>query len=382
MMQLSGRHFSAALHRISTAAEFTDHGSNTAGSGDTQAEVEAYVPNFYYSAEISPELRAGFGFNSPFGLGLDYDADWLGRYHSIRSELRTFNLSPAIAYQIRPKLALGASLDVQYMDADMLQAVDFGTLCVAQQMGGGATQADALASCNAIGLQPQQDDGTQELKGDSWSVGYSLGVTYDVSSATRLGAVYHSGVRHDLQGSSDFQAVPAAFAATFADSGGSVTMDLPASVSLSVAHAASERLQLLADYTWTGWSCRDELRVEFDNSLPDAVTAEKWKDSSRLALGAHYRLSPSWLLRAGFAYDQTPVPDAEHRTPKVPDADRRWYTFGANWTPQPGFSIDLAYARVSAADIPIDNTDALGHELMGSYDVAGNLFSVQANWAF
>jgi long-chain fatty acid transport protein len=272
-------------------------------------------------------------------------------------------------------MAIGASIDIQYAEASLTQAVDFGTICVGQY---------GLAACDSIGLQPQQDDGTQRLRGTSWSYGISLGLAYEISPSTRLGAVYHGAVSQTLEGKSEFENVPAIpeFEQLFTDSDGRLKVHMPETISFSLAHAVTGRFRLLADYTWTGWGRYNELRVEFDNGLDDAVSKERLNDTSRYAIGAHYRWTPTLLLRAGFAYDETPVPDAEHRSPRVPDADRRWYTVGTGWTPSADFSMDFAYGYVSAKDIPINNTDDFGHRLTGTFDASGDFLSAQANWKF
>jgi long-chain fatty acid transport protein len=382
MTQLGGSQLTVGAHRVATSARFHDQGSDTAGAGANSVEVEAWLPNFYYTHQVGPDLHAGFGLYAPFGLGLQYDDDWMGRYHIVRSDVRTLNLSPALAWRVSPALSVGGSIDAQYLDATMTKAIDFGTLCVGQQMAGGASQAAAVATCNAIGLQPQQDDGQNRMEGDNWAAGYSLGVTW-ADAQTHLGLAWHSGITHELKGASSFENVPAAFAGLFTDSSGRVKVNMPASASLSLAQAVSERLMLLADYTWTGWSTYKELRVQFDNSLPDSVTREDWHDAARYGLGAHFRVSPTWLLRAGFAYDETPVPDAEHRTPRLPDTDRRWVTVGARWDWQTDRSVDVSVARIQADKIPIHNTETTSqHTLNGTYDVSSTYVSAALNWRF
>ena len=42
------------------------------------------------------------------------------------------------------------------------------------------------------------------MKGDDWSVGYNLGVLYELNPATRFGLAYRSDVRHKLEGDVTF----------------------------------------------------------------------------------------------------------------------------------------------------------------------------------
>ena len=81
----------------------------------------------------------------------------------------------------------------------------------------------------------------------------------------------------------------------------------------------------MADLTWVRWSRFKELRIRFDNGVPDSVTPQNWDNNWRIAVGATYKLNEAWKLRAGLAYDQSPVDDA-FRTPRIPDEDRTWLT--------------------------------------------------------
>jgi long-chain fatty acid transport protein len=359
LTQLHGSTLSLAVHHIRGSARFTDSASTISGPGEETATTVADLPNAYYVTDyFGPELRAGIGLYAPFGLGLAYDEDWKGRYHTIESKLRTINISPTLAYRAGAGLSLGASLDLQYAEARLEQAVDFGLL---------------------LGT-PQLADGRQVLKGDSWAYGISLGVAYELTGRTKLGAVWHGPVSHEMSGSSEFHDVPLPLAALVEDGDARVTLDLPETVSVGLSHAVTDRLTLLADYTWTGWGRFEELRIELDSG--ETVLPQEWEDAGRYSLALNYRLTPAWLLRAGVAYDKTPVPNAELRSPRMPDGDRAWYTVGFNWAPQATLSVDLAYAYIPADDIPISNTDAYGHTLDGSYDLTGEYLSAQLNWTF
>lgn len=359
MQRLSGSTLSLAAHYIAPHATFTDQGSSTGGSNPGDAGRAKLAPNLYYVTELSPEARFGFGLYVPFALGLEYDDQWHGRYHSIKSEMTTLNLSPALSWQLTPNLSVGGSLDVQYLTAELSQAVDFGAM---------------LGS-------PETMDGKQTLKGDNWDMGFSLGLHYLPTEHLQLGLTYHSDTRQNISGTSVFENA-GALAGTFTDSAGSTRVHLPESASLSAAWAVNERLTLLADYTWTAWSRHKEFRVDFANTLADSVSTYNWRDTGFYALGLNYRLGPQWLLRAGVAYDESPVPDAAHRTPIGPDNDRRWYALGATYAPGAAFSVDAALAYIDMDDALINNTDSQNHTLTGRYRLSGGFLSVQASWRY
>jgi len=138
----------------------------------------------------------------------------------------------------------------------------------------------------------------------------------------------------------------------------------------------------MADATWTRWAQFDELKIKFDNDeQPDSVTTENWKNTWRLAVGATYNPTPRWPIRVGFAYDETPVPDSEHRTPRLPDNDRYWLSLGSGYQVADWFSFDVAYTHLFAGTAEVDK-DPTGEDetrggLKGDFDVSGDILSAQ-----
>jgi long-chain fatty acid transport protein len=84
-----------------------------------------------------------------------------------------------------------------------------------------------------------------------------------------------------------------------------------------------------------------------------SVTPEQWRDTWRYALGGTYAMNDSITLRAGVAFDETPVPD-ETRTPRLPDSDRTWVAIGARWQPSPAMLLDFGYAHLFSDTVPLD----------------------------
>ncbi len=54
-------------------------------------------------------------------------------------------------------------------------------------------------------------------------------------------------------------------------------------------------------------------------------------------------------MRAGVAYEKSPVPDAT-RTPRVPDNDRIWLSVGASYQVADNIRANLAYSHIFVED--------------------------------
>ena len=408
LTRLKKRQAVTAIHIINPSAEYTDKGSslNPAFTGDTTVRGSltgendnggqiGVVPNAYIAYPINPRMVFGLGINAPFGLVVDYDDDWVGRYHALKSDLMTININPAFAMKVNEKFSFGFGVSAQYADVTLSNAIDSGASClgVAAAAGSPALQAQ----CVALGLTPnkQSIDSEAEVQGDSWGFGYNLGFLFEFNEHSRLGLSYRSQVDHELEGEADFDInstlqgvlnslAPSPASALFQNTDVQAAIDLPASASISYVHDIENKVELLFDATWTQWSNFEELRIEFDNPVQaDAVTDESWEDVWRLSAGLNIRMSDKWKLRTGIAWDEEPIPDVQHRTPRIPGNDRTWVTLGAGIDINPHFHIDLGYAHLFLSETAVDHTaESTGYTLRGEYEADVDIYSAQLNWYF
>lgn len=385
---------------IDPNAKFNNKGStNATALGGVSLDVNneeggdagpvAVVPNFYYTRAINDKWTAGVGVNAPFGLVTEYDEGWVGRYYALRSDLKTININPSIAYKANNNLSFGFGINIQYIDASLSNAIDFGGICAATQTAG---------TCAALRLSPQADDGEIEVSGDDWSYGFNLGLLWQASPATRIGLAYRSKIKHRLEGDADFVTPdnPATGNATAIAAGAGLVngdvkanVNLPDSFSVGLHHQVNSKFTINADITWTNWSELQELRFDFDNPLAaDGVTTLEWEDSNRYSLGLTYQQNKHWAWRAGIAFDESATPNSALISPRVPDADRTWLTVGFTYKPSHKMNVDFGFAHLFVEDANVNKVAATGSEnflrgnLVGEYDIDVNILSAQARWSF
>jgi long-chain fatty acid transport protein len=388
LTRMSGTQFQIAGSAIRPSAKFTNAGSTSAlgtpltGGNGSDAGGWEFVPAMYYAMDLSRDLRFGVGVQTPFGLKTEYDAGWVGRYQALTSDMMTVNINPSLAYKLSDTVSLGAGISFQYIDVELSQAIDFGTACVA----GPAIAGLGPANCAPIGFLPQARDGKATIKGNDWGYGFNLGALFTPSQNSRFGIAYRSRIKHTLSGDASYDrpaGLPAALAASarFTNTGASADVTLPESLSASGYVDLDSKWALLGDVTWVRWSRFNELRVRFDNGAPDNVTVENWRNTVRVAVGANYRYNDAWKLRTGIAYDPSPVKD-EFRTPRVPDADRTWLSFGAQYKPSKNDTWDFGYAHLFVKDGSINKNDPNSGTLRGNYESSVDILSVQYSRTF
>ena len=386
MTLLGGQQIVAGLHAIQPSTKFTDNGSTASGGNGGDAGELGLIPNFYYVTDINNEVKFGLGINVPFGLATEYDDDWKGRYQAVKSAVEAININPSLAFKVNPQWSVGLGANIQYFKAELTNAVDFSSICLGAE---GAGQLPA-GTCLATGLTSPQNsatDGFADISGTSWGFGYNLGILFAPSEATRVGLAYRSQVKHTLGGTADFTLPTGAqaiqpLAMAFADSDVTAGVDLPSTLSLSLFHQLTDAWALLADFTRTGWSSYKEMKIEFDNIYKDpSVEENNWKDNNRYSIGVNFTPGEKWIYRAGLAYDETPVPNAEMRSSRIPGEDRTWLALGLGYQVSKNLAVDLGYAHLFVKDTEIDRTGATGDLLKGSYESSVDIFSGQLVWS-
>jgi long-chain fatty acid transport protein len=376
------------------------------GNDGGDAGSLAVVPNFYLVVPLNPQWSFGLGVNAPFGLVTEYDEGWIGRYQAIKSDVKTININPAISWQVTPNIAIGAGANYQQVKATFTSQANY-SLAYATGLG----QAVALgvlpaATANAIAKQTTGLDAHVNVNGDDWAWGWNVGILVDFDKNNRFGASWRSDIKYNVAANVDFtlpslptltpaalNPVAAAIQAQvnasplLADGGVTSEIKLPGIANFSWFGHVAPQWDLMADVQYTHWSTIKDLTFVRTNGSILQSTPENFKDSWRYSVGANYYYDNQWKLRAGVAYDQSPVQDVD-RTARLPDNDRWWAALGAQYayTPALKFDIGAAYVWVkdaSIAQISLTPTSiAQNAYLKGDYNNSVWILSGQVTWSF
>jgi long-chain fatty acid transport protein len=278
----------------------------------------AVVAASYAAYQVNRDLFVGVGLNSPFGLVTKPDdPSYQGAVLGRTSKLLTFNLNPNVAYRIAPGVIVGAGVQVQYAD---------GTFKFA---AGNPFAANAY------------------FTGDDIAFGATAGILLQPAAGTSIGLGWRSQLTHKLEG--DFGQVGGGKVSATAE------LDLPDIVTLSLTQALAPNLRVLGTVEWSHWSRFKELRV--DRSVgSDLVIGANWSDGWFFALGAEYDYSRQLTLRAGAAYEISPVDSPEKRIITIPDSDRVWLSAGLSYKWSEATTIDLAYTHIFFDDAPFERS--------------------------
>lgn len=453
MTELDRAQLTAGFTYIKGNGEFTGNATNVGGqpiTGANDSDVysdggnylgEAFVPFFYYTRPVNDKLSVGLGIFAPFGTSTNYEDDFVGGGFADETSLKSLEIAPAFAYKVNDQLSIGGGIDIVYMEGLLSKHVDSIPYSAAADAGydatyagniaAGATPAQATAAAEAAvgGLtasSPVLDSSNAgfenhfEVSGDDWGYGWNIGLYYELSETTNVGFTYRSEIEFTLEGDSTFADPFSAYDkdtdtvvpyGTIRPQASEVPLTTPASATIAVTHQATDNLMLQAGATWTGWSSFQNFDViatenTTDQTAPDISDIsydsgdglnlgyighidERWVDVWAVALGGTYQLNDKLALRAGYAFDQSPVRD-EYRTARVPSSDRQWLTFGAGYVVNSDLSFDVAagYLFMNPMDLKEvnkknDNTPTSSEaSVTGEYEIDVFGLSAQVNYKF
>lgn len=365
-----GHSLSVAGTIIDRSVKFTDTGTtrmpvlngagaptglfHSVGGNGGDAGGASLVPALYYSYAITPALRFGLGLSVTYGSETEYDSNFAGRFSGRYTSIHQTNLNPSVAYKVNDMISLGFGLNYAKNEIEFRQHTP---VSLAGPMG------------------------VLKGEGDAW--GWNAGAMIQLSPATRIGLSYRSKIKFNLDGDQQVGALGI-------DRDIKAELETPDSFSLALSQKIGNKLELLADATWTGWSSVNALTPVLASTGARATAPLRYnfKDVWRFGLGAKYQLNETLNLRAGVAYDQSPVPDDAHRTMTVPDSDRTWLSFGARWQMNKATSLDFGYAHIFFKDsstsraVTDTNETVVLQTVRGNFQTSVNLYSMQLNYNF
>ncbi len=347
MTRLQGTQTEINLSYIAPSAEYK-HGSNsTAGTPFTDTRQnggeDALVPSLFAVWGESESVKVGLAITVPFGLSTEYDADWVGANANVKSEIKTLNIAPAVAYRLTDSLSLGASLQFNKVEGTLTRQITTGLNSATSSI----------------------------IEADDTGWGYGLGLLWEYSEHGRIGLNYRSQIKHTLEGTVKVAGISTQNADT--------RITLPAIASVGWYQEVNDRWTLLADLAWTDWSQLDQLVINnSDTGAHISTTDYFWQDTVFAAVGANYQYSNKLQLKFGVAYDEGAANDA-YRSAGIPDADRTWASVGAAYQLTPDTRLNIGYSHIFTKDARVSDSRtsaAVPTRYSGQFDSSVDILSL------
>jgi long-chain fatty acid transport protein len=301
----------------------------------------------------------GIGIYSPFGIGgWSWDNHGSTRYLTTESLTGTVSANPTVAMQVNAWLQIGLGADLLYSMTSAERSVD-----------------QAMA---------QAPDGRVEMNSDGVGLGFNLGLLFRLPADLRLGVIYRSPIRVEESGDLEIRDIAAPLqpllgGARFKTPFDS-TITFPEILGIGIGLPLADRWVVTLESEWVRWSRMDRRVLNLRDEIPaaditDMVIDLNWVDIWMLKAGAGFQATDNLSLRCGYAYFQSPVPDAT-LTPDYPDADKHYASLGFGWHWN-RFYLDGYYAATFYKDRDIRNPI-----LSGRYENFNHLFGFSVGYDF
>jgi long-chain fatty acid transport protein len=367
LTELSGTQISANGQLILGDMRFSRDSSNQF-DGNEGGNALQYLPgaSFFVSHQIDDRSAIGFGMYGNFGLALDYDDDWAGRYFNQEAAIIGVSFQPTLAHKFTDDLSVGIGPRIMY----------------------GYYRNETAINNNLLGLR-DSSDGQLEYKDTDVGAGINLGLLYRLSERTQIGLAYTSKIDLEFKDSPSVRKVdnPIINAALRRLNVDSLELDMsvPQTVLFSVAHDLDPQWKLLGSLGWQDWSEFGEIGVEVDASANDVSrTANRhYKDTWHASIGTQYQATPRLRWSVGLGYDSSAV-EHKDRTVDNPMGDAWRVATGINYQIDKGLDLHAAYTLVWLGDMDVDQTKSRsGTTLSGTYkNAALHIIGGGATWRF
>jgi long-chain fatty acid transport protein len=347
---------SIALGTLLIAPTFTV--DTASGKHDSEGAEWFAAPMIQAALRLNERWVAGFGINAPFGLETRWET---GTFPALtgtaplpsppfppgatvplspqptQSKAAIVDFVPTITYSVNDNLALSAGVDFYW-----------------------AKSAELRSSLT-------------DIEGDGHGWGFNLGALYSMNSWS-FGASFRSAATLELEG--DYTALNPTLVALGRlqpTQGAELELNLPWRLQLGARYKINPKLAVEFDWTRTGWSEFEEIKVIGDSGAILVQDDNNWNDTNAYRIGATYDLLDQTQLRFGYSYDETGQDD-DYFSARIPDSDRHLFSVGVAHRLAQGWQVEAGYMYVMFSDRDYSGARPYtgGAELNGTTAIAGD----------
>jgi long-chain fatty acid transport protein len=319
-----------------------------------KTQSQTFFPvHFFASQRINKDFAVGLGFTTPFGLGTQWDDNWVGKYLALKTSLMVFTISPVVAYKVTNELSVSAAFVYSFANVEITRKVS---------------------------LAPFEGDGFVQLKGDDNSAfGYNLGLMYKPIETLSFGVSFHSQIKYDFKGTAKSTTSTTQLADQLPSGDITAKLTTPMNLAFGIAYNVLPTFKVSADFQYVGWSSYDTLAVDFKNpNFPDLASPRLYDDSYIVRLGSEIKLCEQFKALAGLYFDKNPV-KPEYISPSLPEGNRFGLSLGFDYKIIQNLSVSASYLHIFASQVTVKNsTDYFN----GTYNSSANIAALSLSLGF
>ena len=366
MSLLEGNQFQAGAQLLQASLGFSPDPGTTV-SGNDGGNPIGLLPGVsaFYAHGLGKDIKLGLGLFSNFGLGMNYDSGWVGRYYALENTLIGVSVMPGASYRLNEQWSIGAAANI------MIGYLNYNA----------AINNNVLAITN-------RPDGEIQARDTTVGAGGNFGLLYEPRKGSRFGVTYYSQISLNFGAVPAFTGLSNPILSALQSRGHfnrevDLGMTVPQSVMVGSYHEFTDRWAMMLDFGWQQWSQfgKVDIGLTGGNVNPSLTTNINYQDTYHVAVGSRYRLNDKWLVNTGFAWDSSMVKDQD-RTVTLPVGQAFRFGLGTEWQASQKLNIALSYTLAYTGDMPVaQNRGPLAGTVVGSFPGTYiNFFQVSFIW--
>jgi long-chain fatty acid transport protein len=302
-----------------TIANSTFESSGSQSQARSNSPVSTPFTGYAVFGAEESKFKFGLGVYTPFGSTMKWEDGWAGRFQLTKLQLFSVFIQPTVSFKISDKVGIGAGFVYGVGKIDLRRDLPV--------------------------VDSDGNYGSAKLTGNASGVGFNAGIYLKPIEKLSIGITYRSQVNMKVNSGNAEFTVPQSLSSNFPNGKFTSSLPLPQVISIGVGVTPIEKLLITADVNFIGWSSYKTLEFDYENntsSLQDTKSERNYKDTYSFRLGGQYDVKENFRVRAGIAYQLTPVQDG-YVTPEVPDANKISYTAGIGYKFADKLTVDASF---------------------------------------
>ncbi|MBE0651108.1 MAG: outer membrane protein transport protein [Bacteroidales bacterium] len=382
---------------------------------------------YVHASKNNSKWAWGIGAFTQGGMGADFSlnnalyVDAQGNYvkQTYHSKFAMMEFGPSVAYKLSNKFSVGISAHLVYsmmefrmpfgmnpavMAGEAMPGMTFGQMFAASPAQGGFGYNEVIASANMNNLNVISWTGKIGFAykpNEKWSFGLNFNLPTILNfkngkASMDMTAQFNDAFGKAVQGymaqnpGSTSSEAMAAVASEFSAMGINLSegvagtydlnlkMKMPLSIGYGMSYQASSKLNLALDVIWTNWAnAFDKMEMTLSNGTNSNINTMlgssgftynfplNWKNTVTVKFGAEYQFTHRFALRAGYDYNNNPVP-ASTLFPIFPAIVENHVTFGGSYLIGKRFTINAAVEGALFNKQTATDPSAIQSEFSGS----------------
>jgi len=324
-------------------------GYTLSGSGSANANTNFYLPSLYIGIPTLNDNKLSFGVAIIYNyFARTLPDDSIARYVLSDNRIQDINFVPAIGFKINNNFSLGFGLNVTSVDR----------------------RSEPISGFPNIGINDAKS--INETSGTS--IGGDIGCLIRISQATVLGLNYRSAITYQMEGKSIYEGTP------------NISADYkfkfwtPARAVFSFNHFLTPKLGLIGTFQYIQWNIMKSTNshgiatrlLAAPVVIANLNSPVHLRNTWLLTLGAHYHITPQWVIRGIVNYTQSP----SNGSYQISNGDEYILAFSTGYKFNKNITIDAGYGHsfINTKNISIANATNI---TSGTNNSSRNAFSVK-----